>query len=116
MVHLGVRLATVFAKMSFSRANLHSWRPPMSCICSAGGGYDENRISLGPITAANTATAGGNLEPPECSDPTLAGYLAQGKTYSPRVPAAAIVAAASRILQCCQALVPHRRWWVGSSC
>ena len=71
---------TVFARKSSSRANLHSWRPPMSCICFADGGCDENRIFLVPITvvatAANIATAGDSLELPECSDPALGGYLA----------------------------------------
>lgn len=82
MVHLEVRLVTVFAKKSSSHASLHNWLPPMSCICSAGGDYDENRISLVPITAvtiataANTATGGSLLELPECSDPALGGYLA----------------------------------------
>ncbi len=82
MVHLGVRLVTIFAKKSSSHASLHSWRPPMSCICSADGDYDENRISLVPITAvavataANTATGCSLLELPECSDPALTGYLA----------------------------------------
>lgn len=53
----------------------------MSCICSAGGDYDENRISLVPTTAvtvataANTATGGSLLELPECSDPALEDYL-----------------------------------------
>ena len=82
MVHLGVRLVTVFVKKSSYHANLHSWRPPMSCICSADGGYGENRISLALITivatatAANTAIAGGSLELQECSDPALTGYWA----------------------------------------
>jgi hypothetical protein len=56
----------------------------MSCICSADGGYGENRISLALITivatatatAANTAIAGGSLELQECSDPALTGYWA----------------------------------------
>ena len=87
MVHLWVRLGTIFAKKSSSHWSLHSWQPPTSCICSAGGGCDENRTSLVPVavaiaTAANTAAAEGNLELPECSGPALAGYSVWGKTCS----------------------------------
>ena len=52
----------------------------MSCICFTDGDCDENRIFLAPVTvvatAANTASAGGSLELPECSDLVLGGYLA----------------------------------------
>ena len=54
----------------------------MSCICSAGGDYDENRICLAPITvvatatATNTATGGSLLELQEYSDPALTDYWA----------------------------------------
>ena len=71
---------TVFARKSSSHASLHSWQPQMSCICFTDGDCDENRIFLAPVTvvatAANTATAGGSLELPECSDLVLGGYLA----------------------------------------
>ncbi len=105
MVHLWVRLGTIFAKKSSSHGSLHSWQPPMSYICSAGGGCDENRTSLVPIsvavavtaTAVKTATEG-NLELPKCSDPNLEGYWAWDKTCFHQLLTASRISPSSQVL------------------